>query len=136
MAFDPITAAFDLGGKLIDRLIPDPAQKAQAALQLMQLQQSGELAQMSGQMDIDKAEAANPNWFVAGWRPFVGWVCGLGLFSQFIVRPFVIWGSAMAGHPTDFPTLDMGTLVTLLGGMLGLTAARTYEKLNDAASNH
>lgn len=122
--------------KIVDRVIPDPAAKAAAQLKVMELAQSGELAQMTGQMDVNKAEATNPNWFVAGWRPFVGWVCGCGLFSQFIVRPFVIWGSALAGHPTDFPSLDMGTLVTLLGGMLGLTAARTVEKMNDAAGNH
>lgn len=140
MALDPITAAMDLGGKLIDRLIPDPAQKAQAALELLKLQQSGELAQLSsdtdlakGQLAINAAEAANGATFTSGWRPFVGWVCGCGLASQFIVGPFATWAAALARHPIAYPSLDLGTLMTLLFGMLGLGAARTVEKINGVA---
>lgn len=136
MALDPITAALDIGSKLIDRLWQDPTQKAQAALQLLQLQQQGDLAQISGQMEIDKTEAAHPNNFVAGWRPFIGWVCGSGLAYQFIVRPLLSWIAALSGHPIAAPELDMGSLLTLLMGMLGLAGARTVEKLNGINSGH
>ena len=64
MAFDPISAALDIGGKLIDRLWPDPTQAAQAKLELFKLQQSGELAQITGQLEINKVEAANSSVFV------------------------------------------------------------------------
>ena len=61
MAFDPISAALDIGGKLIDRLWPDPSQAAAAKLELLKLQQSGELQQITGQLEINKVEAANPS---------------------------------------------------------------------------
>ena len=140
MAFDPMTAALDLGGKLIDRLIPDPTQKASAALALLQLQQTGELAAMTADTDLAKgqlatnaAEATSKSTFTSGWRPFVGWVCGSGLAIQFIASPLLTWGSGVAGHPMTLPTLDMGTLLTLLMGMLGLGSMRTVEKLNGVA---
>jgi len=139
-AFDPVTAAMNLGSQLIDRLIPDPAAKAAAALALLQLQQSGELASLAattdlakGQLAVDQVEAASPATFTSGWRPFIGWVCGLGLACQFLVAPFVTWGSSVFGKTLVFPTLDMGTLLTLLLGMLGLGGMRTYEKVQGAA---
>lgn len=134
MALDPVTAALDIGGKLLDRLWPDPTQKAQAALQLLTLQQSGELAQMTAQLQVDQEEAKNPSVFVSGWRPFVGWVCASGLAVQFIVNPLFTWIAALLHHPVAFPSLDMGTLMTLLAGMLGLGGMRTVEKLNGVAA--
>ena len=127
--------------KIIDKVIPDPAAKAAAQIELLRLQQSGELAQLAaetelakGQNEVNKQEAASTNLFVSGWRPFVGWVCGLGMASQFVVAPFVTWGSALLGHPTAFPVLDLSTLLTLLFGMLGLGAMRTTEKINGVAA--
>jgi hypothetical protein len=73
MAIDPVTAILDIGGKVIDRLWPDPVQAAQAKLELIKLQQSGDLAQIAGQLEINKVEAASSNPFTSGWRPFVGW---------------------------------------------------------------
>jgi hypothetical protein len=129
----PVTAVLDLGGKLIDRLWPDPAQRDAAKLQLLQLHQSGELQQMAGQVDINKIEAASSSVFVAGWRPFVGWTCGAGLAMQFVVGPTLTWAAALLGRQVAFPTLDMGTLLTLLFGLLGLGYMRTQEKLSGAA---
>ena len=90
MAFDPISAVLEIGGKLIDKLIPDPVAKAQAQLELVKLQQSGELAVLTadtqlatGQLEVNKIEAASSNIFVSGWRPFIGWICGVGLGTQF-----------------------------------------------------
>ena len=84
MAIDPVTAMLDIGGKVIDRLWPDPVQAAQAKLELIRLQQSGDLAQIAGQLEINKAEAASANPFTSGWRPFVGWTCGAGFAVQFV----------------------------------------------------
>ena len=127
MSLDPVTALLDIGGKVIDRIWPDPIQAGNAKFELFKLQQSGELAQMAGQMEINKAEASNPNVFVSGWRPFVGWVCGFGLVYSFIGQPLLSWASAMWAIPIP-PTLDLGTLLTILGGMLGLGTLRTFEK--------
>jgi len=134
MALDPISALLDVGSKVIDRVWPDPAQAASAKLELMKLQQSGELALIAGQMDINKVEAANPSVFVSGWRPAIGWVCGAGFAVQVVVGPLAEWGSALYGHPVKFPQMDTGTMMPLLLGMLGLGGLRTAEKLADKAS--
>jgi hypothetical protein len=129
MALDPVTALLEIGGKVIDRVWADPVQASAARLELIKIQQNGELAQIVGQMDINKAEAANPHLFVAGWRPFVGWVCGAGFGVQFVIGPIGEWLSALAGHPVQFPKLELDTMMPLLFGMLGLGAYRTAEKI-------
>ncbi len=129
MAFDPVSAALDIGGKLIDRLWPDPSQAAAAKLELLKLQQSGDLAQITGQLEINKAEAQNASVFVAGWRPAIGWVCALALFYQYLVRPIAQGAFAAAGHPLP-PLVGLDdNLWQLLLGMLGLGGLRTYEKV-------
>lgn len=127
MAIDPVTAALEIGGKVIDRIWPDPSQAAAARLELAKLQQSGELAQITGQLEINKAEASSTNWFVAGWRPYIGWICGTGLAYQFLFYPVLV------AFVPEIERLDMATLIELLGGMLGLSGLRTFEKLNGVA---
>jgi hypothetical protein len=134
MALDPVTALFEVGSKVLDRILPDPTQQAAAKLELLKLQQNGELAQITGQMEINKVEAASGSVFVSGWRPGIGWVCGAGFAVQFVIGPLAEWGSALAGHPVKFPQMDTGTMMPLLLGMLGLGGLRTAEKLQDKAS--
>jgi hypothetical protein len=134
MALDPVSALLDIGGKVLDRIFPDPAQQAAAKLELMKLQQNGELAQIAGQMNINKVEAASSSLFVSGWRPSVGWVCSAGFAVQFIIGPLAEWGVALAGHHVKFPQMDTGTMMPLLLGMLGLGGLRTAEKLADKAA--
>lgn len=129
MALDPISALLEIGGKVIDRVWADPVQASAARLELIKIQQSGELAQIVGQMDINKAEAASPHLFVAGWRPFIGWTCGSGFAVQFVIGPLGEWISALTGNPVNFPQMDIGTMMPLLFGMLGLGAYRTAEKI-------
>ena len=122
--------------KVIDKLIPDPQAKAQAQLDLLKLQQAGEFKELDAdlalkleQIKVNALEAQSPDFFRGGWRPFVGWVCGTGLAVQFLVAPLASWAAALYGHAIAFPSLDMGTLMTLLGGLLGLGCMRTAEKL-------
>lgn len=130
MALDPITAALDFGGKLIDRIWADPNQAAAAKLELLKLQQSGELAQIAGQLQINAAEAQSSSTFVAGWRPSIGWVCGAALAMQYIARPLLEWGAIVLGHPLPgaLPGID-NNLWELMLGMLGLGGLRTYERV-------
>jgi plasmid replication initiation protein len=81
MAIDPVTAALDIGGKLIDRLWPDPAQRDLAKLELLKMQQMGELAQIT----VNQEEAKSGSTFVAGWRPSIGWVCSLACAWNWIL---------------------------------------------------
>lgn len=134
MALDPVTALLDIGGKVIDRIWPDPTAAAAAKLELFKLQQTGELQQIAGQLDVNKVEAANLNPFISGWRPFIGWICGTAFGVQFVFGPLASWGSRLAGHPVDFPPMDMATMMPVLFGMLGLGAYRTTEKIKGVAA--
>src|SRR5690242_3158658 len=123
MAFDPISSALDIGGKIIDRVWPDKTKQDEAKLHLLELAQSGELAKITGQLEVNKEEAKSQSTFVAGWRPFIGWICGCALAYQFILGPLFTWGAALTGHAVATPKLDLGDLFTILAGMLGLGAA-------------
>jgi hypothetical protein len=88
-----------------------------------------------GQMDINKIEAQSTSFFKSGWRPAVGWVCVVGLAYQFIGRPLLPWIlDACMYTVKDLPSLDMGSLLTLLGGLLGLGGLRTFEKYKGVAT--
>lgn len=130
---------------IINKLVPDKTAQAEAASKLQAMVAQGalaeELAQLqavtTAQSDINKVEAASASVFVAGWRPFVGWVCGVGLAMTCIVGPVFTWATALAGHPTPFPTVDDPILKSTLAGMLGLGyGLRTLEKYHDVAGNH
>jgi hypothetical protein len=135
------TGLLEIGAKLIDKILPDPAAQAEAKLKLLELQQNGELAQLQadtdlakGQMETNTAEAQSGSLFIAGWRPFLGWVCGTGFAVQFVLGPLLSWGSALYGHPITFPSLDIETMMPMLFGMLGLGAYRTAEKIKGVAA--
>lgn len=140
MALDPVSLLLDVGGKIIDRIWPDPAQAANAKLELLKMQQSGELAQLAadkelalGQLEVNKAEAANSSLFVAGWRPFIGWTCGAAFAFKFVAGPAAVVVMAMAGHPITLPVFDFTEMSTILLGMLGLGGLRTVEKIKKVA---
>jgi len=135
MALDPLSAILDIGGKLIDKLFPDPKQKAEAYLKLRELEQSGDLAVIAGQNEINKIEAASPNPFIAGWRPFIGWVLGAGLAVILVIGPLMAWGSTLAGHPVKQPEMPGEILLTLSTSLLGLSGMRTWEKFKGVEKN-
>ena len=137
-----LKGAIDFGKGLIDRFLPDPAQKAAAELELARMEQTGELAKLASATDLAKLqiqtnieEAKNANWFVSGWRPAVGWTCAGGLFYQVIARPILGWVMQNLFGWTLPPQLEMDTLMTVLFGMLGLGAYRTVEKVKGAEGN-
>lgn len=133
MAFDPVTAAFSLGEKLVDRFFPDPIKKAEALFELEKLKLNGDLQMMANQAKINEIEAGSSNLFVSGWRPAVGWLCVAGFAMQLLIAPTLTWLSLVIDHPITFPVLDTGTLTAMLMGMLGLGGMRTYEKLQGIA---
>ena len=134
MALDPISAALDLGNTLITRIFPDPAQAANAKLELLKLQQSGDLATMIAQTDINKEEAKSSSLFVSGWRPAIGWVCALALAYQYLLRPLAGTVASIFGIIIPpLPGLD-DNLWQLMMGMLGMGGLRTFEKVQGVAS--
>ena len=119
---------------------PDPAAKAAAQLELLKMQQSGDLAQLAADTDLAKLqiqtnieEAKSTNWFVAGWRPAIGWVCGAGLAYAALVEPFARFAAKVwFGYSGEFPVIDTDLTLQILMGMLGLGAMRSVEKVKGA----
>jgi hypothetical protein len=118
-------------GPLLDR-IPDPNERARAKEQAEASMIAAMTSLVEGQLEINKVEAEHHSVFVAGWRPFIGWVCGVGFAYNFIVHPLLQWGAVMlpevAVNLEQMPQLDIGELMSLTLGMLGLGGLRTYEK--------
>ena len=135
-----LSGLFDLGKGLIDRLFPDPAAKAAAQLELLRMEQTGALAQLAAETDLAKLqiqtnieEAKSTNWFVAGWRPGIGWVCGAGLAYAALIEPFARFAAKVwFGYTGDFPVIDTDLTLQILMGMLGLGAMRSIEKVKGA----
>lgn len=130
----------DVGGKLIDRLWPDKIaqekERAQAEFELFRLTQvermtdkANDLALAVAQIEVNKEEAKSANLFVAGWRPFIGWICGASFAYSFLIGPIVTQVSIAYGYNFPMPPIDMANMMYVLGGMLGLGGMRTYEKM-------
>jgi hypothetical protein len=122
-----VGAVADLANTVVNKLWPDKSEQEKQQL-------AAAVALVQGQLQVNQAEAASPNVFVSGWRPFIGWVCGAALVYHYIVRPMLPWLLALVGKPMPpIPPLDMGDLITILLGMLGLGSLRSVEKIKGAA---
>ena len=131
---DPISAILNISSTIINKLFPDPAQAAQAQLALIKLQQDGDLAAIVGQMDINKIEAGSSSVFVAGWRPFAGWTCGVGLAYVSIIEPIARLLATLIGYTGEFPAIDTTLTMQVLLGMLGMGGLRTLDKIKGVAT--
>ena len=138
---DPITILMGLGSKVIDRLWPDPAERDAAKLELLKMQQSGDLAQLTAetslmieQIKVNAAEAQHASVFVSGWRPGVGWVCVAACGWNWIGLPVVKLALEISGHPINLSPADLTEMLPVLMGMLGLGGLRTIEKLQGRAA--
>lgn len=115
---------------LLDKFIEDKDQKAALAHDLATMAEKHAHELAKGQLEVNKVEASHRNIFVAGWRPFIGWTCGIALFWHFVGLPITLFVvSWMAIDIPELPTFDMETLMTVLMGMLGLGGLRTFEKI-------
>jgi len=123
-----IPSLLPLVGDVLDRFFPDK-EKAEQAKREIESQLTQHLANIDlAQLEVNKAEAKSRNVFIAGWRPFIGWTCGLALCWTYILQPVAQFVLAQTGHLIDLPGLDMSTMMPVLLGMLGLGGLRTWEK--------
>ncbi len=114
---------------ILDKVIEDKDQKAKLAHELATMADNHAQQALLAQLDINKAEAASGSLFKGGWRPFVGWTCGVALLYHFILTPLILFGVGLSGATIPpLPEFDMSSLMTILMGMLGLGGLRTYEK--------
>ena len=104
---------------LLDKFIPDADEKARIAHELATMSEKHAQELALAQIEVNKAEAASGSIFKGGWRPAVGWVCAIAFAYHFIVKDLVVFICAASGvELPDLPEFDMGTLLTVLGGML------------------
>lgn len=123
---DPITAVSELAKTVVQTIWPDKSETERAQL-------AAAVGLVQGQLEINKAEAASPNMFTSGWRPFIGWVCGTACAWNWLGLSIAKFGFAAAGHPVDLQPADLAEMWPLLIGMLGLGGFRTIEKLQGKA---
>ena len=114
---------------LLEKFIADDDQKAKFAHEIATMSEKHTQEALLAQLEINKAEAQSGSLFKGGWRPAVGWVCAIAYAYHFILKDLIIFGASFAGATIpDLPSFAMGTLLTVLGGMLGIGTLRTYEK--------
>ena len=119
---------------LLDKFVEDKDQKARLAHEIATMAEKHAQESALAQIEVNKAEAASRNVFVAGWRPFIGWTCGVALAWHFVLAPFVLFAAGWAGvELPELPAFDMDNLMTVLLGMLGLGGLRTWEKTKGIA---
>lgn len=119
---------------LIDQLFTSDDERMAAKLKVLELEKSGELAQIA----VNTQEAKHTSLFVAGWRPFIGWVCGLAFSWTFLIYPMLKFAVLAFGVPLDLsllPIMDLSEMMPVLMGMLGLGAMRSYERRNGVERN-
>ena len=113
---------------LLDKFIEDKDEKARIAHDIATMADRHAQERVMAQMEVNRQEAAHRSLFVAGWRPFIGWTCGVSLAWHFVLAPMLMWVDAWVGLGFTPVNFDMDSLMTVLLGMLGLGGLRTYEK--------
>ena len=122
---DPITnSVVGIAGSVLNKFVADKNLKMKLEHELKTQLQTANLAQI----EVNKIEAASKSWFVAGWRPSVGWVCSLAMLYHFIIAPMMQFLLNVIGIQVQLPEFDFSQLSTILMAMLGMAGLRTYEK--------
>lgn len=121
-----IGSVADLAATVVGKIWPDKSAQEQQQL-------AAAVTLVQNQLAINQVEASSPSLFVSGWRPNIGWICGAALGWNYIIRPAIITGLAIYGHPVNLPAADMGELMPLMLGMLGIGGMRTIEKIKGVA---
>ena len=120
-----VTGPVEAVGNLLDALFTSDKERLDKKAVLARIAQQSSLVQS----EINKIEAAHKSLFVAGWRPFIGWVCGLSLFYNFVLRDLFVWGLTLSrSDALPPPVLHIDVLTTILYALLGLGGMRTFEK--------
>ena len=126
---DAIGAVSGLADDVIKRVWPDATEIEKAKLQQAAQAMQNQYLTILGQLDINKAEAGSGNTFSASWRPMIGYICGFGLAYSSIIEPIARFvASVCFGYVGIFPIIDSTITMQILFVMLGLAAARSYDK--------
>ena len=124
---------FSIIAGILDKVIPDFAQKEKAKQELQAAIESDDFQLALAQINVNQAEAQSTNLFVSGWRPSIGWVCSVAFSLHFVFFPILNWFLALFGQNQITIPFDMNTLITVVMAMLGIGGLRTYEKIKGVA---
>lgn len=127
-----IAALIPVLGPIIDKLvdrIPDPAAREKAKMEAEATLLAASIEEMKGQVSINIEEAKNPNVWVSGWRPAIGWSCALAFAFLYVIGPIVTWVASWYGVTITLPQFNSADLMSLTFGMLGIAGFRTFEKV-------
>ena len=127
MALDPVTAGLGLVDTVINKIWPDKSEQEKQQL-------AAAVSLVQGQLAINQVEASNPSVFVSGWRPAIGWVCGMACAWNWVGLKVALFVAAYLGHELKLAPADIGEMMPVLLGMLGLGGLRTAEKINGVAA--
>lgn len=128
-----LAPVLEIGKSLVERFFPDKEEARKAEAEFLRMAAEGELKQVIAQLEINAREAAHPSVFVAGWRPFFGWLGGFGFLYAVIGQPLLAWVAAVKGWPAP-PALNLDLLWVVVTGMLGIGGLRTFEKTKGVAT--
>lgn len=124
-----LPAVLPLVKDAVGAFLPEDKNKRAEAERKLEADLASHLAKIDiAQLEVNKTEAAHRSIFVAGWRPFVGWSCGVSLAWSYICQPVLTFALVQAGYGVELPALDMSQMMPVLMGMLGLGGLRTFEK--------
>ena len=115
--------------KLLDKVVEDKDQKNALAHEIATMAERHAQELAKGQLEVNKTEAAHKSLFVAGWRPFIGWICGVAMLANFLLIPMANFVLDLSGSTNTIPLIELETMMPVLMGMLGLGAMRSFEKV-------
>ena len=118
---------------VLDRVIPDVNARAQAKEELSKAVLQDDFQLALAQIQTNQTEAQSDNIFKSGWRPSIGWICGIAFSLHFVIFPILNWFLILFHQTAITIPFDMNTLMTVLGGLLGIGGLRTIEKIKGVA---
>ena len=125
----PVLSILEIGAKLLDKVIPDKDAREKAQAELIRAAQDQDFQLALAQIKVNEEEAKSDNLFKSGWRPSIGWTCSVAFILHFVAFPIINFVIVGLGYKEVVISFDMTTLMTVLGGLLGIGGLRTYEKV-------
>lgn len=125
----PVLSILEIGAKLLDKVIPDKDAREKAQAELIKAAQDQDFQLALAQIKVNEEEAKSDSLFKSGWRPSIGWTCSVAFILHFVAFPIINFIIVGLGYKEVVISFDMATLMTVLGGLLGIGGLRTYEKI-------
>ncbi len=129
-----VEATSGLINGIVDRIWPNPEEADKRRIEQLKAELDYEHKLLVGQLKINEMEAKNQNVFVSGWRPAIGWICGMALLYAALLEPFLRFvARVVLDYDGDFPIIDTDITLQILLGLLGLAGMRSFEKSKKVA---